>query len=149
MRSAIRGRSTRFWSGTLLAFLGWFVVVPESALADCSSHDVPSIPLAWEIGTGLASPDRAGELAADEVTDIPRVPKPCTGEMCSKRPAMPVSPAPPQILRVGSWAILEQSPAITSPDQVDNLLDERNVRPTHSPSLIFHPPRLSPSLLIS
>ena len=31
----------RFWSITLLALVGWFVVGPESALAECSSHYVP------------------------------------------------------------------------------------------------------------
>jgi hypothetical protein len=139
----------RFWSVTLLAFVGWFVVVPESALAECSSHYVPSISLSWGLGTGLDSLDRAGDLAVADVTDTPRVPKPCTGEMCSSRPAMPVSPAPPEILRVGAWAILERATSIASPDRVDYRPDAGNVRPTHSPSSIFHPPRLSPSLPIS
>ena len=139
----------RFWSGTLLAFVGWFFFVPESALAECSSHYLPSIPFSWGPGTGLESLDRAGDLAVADVTDIPRVPKPCTGEMCSSRPAMPVSPAPPQVLRVGAWAILELTTAIARPDRVDYRPLEGEIRPTHSPSSIFHPPRLSPSLLTS
>jgi hypothetical protein len=55
-----------------------------------------------------------------------------------------VSPAPPQILRVGVWAILGGTTTIVSTDQVDYHFDDANLRPTHSPSLIFHPPRLSP-----
>jgi hypothetical protein len=149
MRSAIRSRSMRFWSGTLLAFVGWFVVVPESALAECSSHYVPSISLSWGLGTGLDTLNRAGDLAVADVTDTHRAPKPCTGEMCSSRPAMPVSPAPPEILRVGAWAILERTTVIASPDRSGFPHDAGSVRPTHSPSSIFHPPRLSPSLHIS
>jgi hypothetical protein len=139
----------RLWSGTLLAFVGWFVVVPGSAMADCSSHYVPSISLSWGLGSGLDSIDRAGDLAVADLTDIPRVPKPCNGAMCSSRPAMPMSPAPPEILRVGAWAILERLTAIASPDRVGCLRASGSVRPTHSPSSIFHPPRLSPSLPIS
>jgi hypothetical protein len=136
----------RFWFGTLLAFVGWFVVVPESVLAECSSHYVPSIPLEWGRGTGLGL---AGNRAVADGTVTPQAPKPCTGPMCSSRPAMPVSPAPNQILRVGAWAILELATVIASPDRSDFRLDEENVRPTHIPFSIFHPPRLTPPLLIS
>jgi hypothetical protein len=139
----------RFWSVTLLAFVGWFVVVPESVIAECSSHYVPSIPLDWGRGTGLDTLDHAGDRAMAGGTEIPQVPKPCTGPMCSSRPAMPVSPAPHQILRVGAWAILKLATVITSPDRSDFRLDEENVRPTHTPFSIFHPPRLSPAPLIS
>jgi hypothetical protein len=139
----------RFWSGTLLAFVGWFVVVPESALAECSSHALPSISLSWGLGTSLDTLDRAGDLAVADVADLPRLPKPCTGEMCSGRPEMPVSPAPPRIHQVGAWAILERATAIVVPDRARYYPEPGNVRPTHSPSSIFHPPRLSSSPLIS
>ena len=142
MRSAIRGRSMRSWPGALLAFVAWLVVAPESALAGCSSHHVPTISYSTGSGIGLETLDRAGDLAVADVTEIPRRPKPCTGEMCSSRPAMPVSPAPPQVLRLGAWAILELTTTIASSERVDSRHDEGDIRPTHGLSSIFHPPRL-------
>ncbi len=139
----------RFWPGTLLAFIGWLVAVPESAQAQCSSHYVPSISLSWGTGTALESIDRAADLSEADPSNVPRGPKSCSGEMCSSRPAMPVSPAPPRILRSGAWAILERTTAIASPDREGYRPVEGDVRPTHNPSSIFHPPRLSPTLLTS
>jgi hypothetical protein len=139
----------RFWPGTLLAFVAWLLVAPESALAGCPSHYVPTISFSTGSGIGFEALDHAGDLAVANVTDIPRGPKPCTGEMCSSRPAIPVSPAPPQVLRFGAWAILELTTTIVTPERMDSRHDEGDVRPTHGSSSIFHPPRLSPSLLTS
>jgi hypothetical protein len=136
----------RSWSGALLASMAWFVVGPGSALAQCSSHAIPSIPLAWESGKSHGSLDLSGNPAAAEAGDTPRVPKPCTGAMCSGRSAVPMTPAPAQVLRVGVWAILEPTTAMTSTDPLDARRDEGTVRPTRHPSLIFHPPRLPRSL---
>ena len=139
----------KFWSGTLLASLGWFLVGSESALAQCSSHYVPAISLSTGSGFGLDTPARAGELAVADASDVPRGPRPCTGEMCSSRPAMPMSPAPPQVLRFGAWAILELATTIVSPGRSDSRHDARGVRPIHSPATIFHPPRRSSIALTS
>jgi hypothetical protein len=145
MRSSVPGRSMKLCSGMLLAFLAWVLVAPQSALAGCSSHQAPII----SIGFGLETLDHAGDLAVAEVNQIPGRPKPCNGAMCSGKPAMPVSPAAPKILRVVVWAILEITPQIGSTDWAGSRNDEGDVQPIHSSASIFHPPRLSPSLLDS
>ena len=139
----------RLWSGTLLAFLTWLLIVPEAAVAECRSHDRPTIPLATGQGIRLETLDLAGDPAVADVTETPRRPKPCTGAMCSSRPAVPLSPAPSQVLRVGLWAILEIATMIASPDRTDTHPDDGQGRPTRSATPIFHPPRLAPSHLAS
>ena len=149
MKSAIRERLIRLLSGMLLAFLGLLVIVPGAAVAGCSTHDRPTISLSDGSGIGLATHDRAGELAMADVTKTPRSPKPCTGAMCSGRPTMPVSPATPQILRIGLWAILGIATTITSPERTDSRRDDGRISPIRCSISIFHPPRLSPSHLAS
>ena len=149
MISVIRGLSMRVWPRTLFAFVAWFFVAPGSALAGCPSHFVPTLSSSTGFGIGLETIDQAGARAVADLTESPRQPKPCTGEMCSSRPAMPVSPAPPQVLRVQAWAILEIATPIASTERADSRPDEAEVRPIRSPTSIFHPPRLSPSLLTS
>jgi hypothetical protein len=144
MRSAILGRSTRYCSGALLAFLAWAVVAPGAALAGCPSHDVPTLSFPDGQGVGLDSLDRAAERAVSDVTGIPGRPRPCTGEMCSSRPAMPVSPAPAEARRLGSWAILAVTVLIVAPERVDFSLEDGVVRPEQSSCSIFHPPRPTP-----
>jgi hypothetical protein len=149
MSSAILGRSTRYCSGALLAFLAWAVVVPGSALAGCPSHDVPTITFPDGQGVGLETLDRAAERAVADVTGIPGRPRPCTGEMCSGRPSMPLSPAPSEAPRIGSWAILAVTILIVAPERVESQLDDGSVRPVQSSCSIFHPPRPTPSPLQS
>jgi hypothetical protein len=149
MRSSIRGLSMAVWRGTLFAFVAWLLVAPGSALAGCPSHFVPTLSPSTGSGIGLETIDQAGARAVADLTGSPRRPKPCTGEMCSSRPAMPVSPAPPQVLRVQVWAILEVATTIASTERLPSRLEEAEVRPIRSPAFIFHPPRLSPSLLTS
>ena len=141
MESSNRGRSLRAWSGALLTLLAWAVVAPEAALAGCSSHLLPTIAPSNEPGTGLDTLDRAGDLAVADVTEIPGRPKPCTGEMCSGRPGLPLSPAPPEIRVFGSWAIVAVITRIEAPERSDLRLVERTIRPSRCCSLIFHPPR--------
>jgi hypothetical protein len=149
MRSAIRGLSMGVWPGTLFAFVAWLLVFPGSALAGCPSHFVPAPSFSTGSGIALETIDQAGARAVADLTERPRGPKPCTGEMCSSRPAVPVSPAPPQLLRVQVWAILEVATMTASTEHADSRPDEAEARPILSPTSIFHPPRLSPSLLTS
>jgi hypothetical protein len=134
-----------FWAGTLLAFAAWTFVVPGSASAGCSSHFVPRISSSPESGIGLETLDGAGDMAVADATGLPDRPQPCTGEMCSGRPAMPLSPAPPEARRAGSWAILAGIVLIVAPERVDSPLDEGDARPMHASCSIFHPPRPAPS----
>jgi hypothetical protein len=149
MRSTIRGLSMGVWPGTLFAFVACLFVVPGSSLAGCPSHFVPSLSFSTGSGIGLETIDQAGARAVADLAERPHGPKPCTGEMCSSRPAVPVLPAPPQILRVQVWAILEVATAIALTEHADSRPDEAEARPILSPDPIFHPPRLSPSFLTS
>lgn len=139
----------RFCSGTLFAFLGCLVVVPEAAVAGCPSHYVPTISLSTGSGLGLEMLNRSGEPAVAGVAETPRAPKPCTGSMCSGRPAVPVSPAPSPVLRIGLWAILEIATTIGPPERTGSLPGDGKACPTRLAIAIFHPPRRSPSHLAS
>src|SRR4051794_37611400 len=102
MRRANLGRSARSCAGAFLTLLAWALVGAQAARAECTSHYAPIISLS--AGSGALD---LGEMAApDEANEVPGRPKPCTGEMCSGRPAVPLSPAPSEIHRVASWAIL-------------------------------------------
>jgi hypothetical protein len=149
MRSAVLGRSLKFCFRALLVLLAWAFVDQGVVLAGCGSHNIPTAPLSNGLGVGFDSIDRAGEQAVADLTEIPGQPKPCTGPMCSGRPAMPIAPAPPDFQRIGSWAILPLTISLLAMEQPESRLDDGGVRPTHSSCPIFHPPRLSPSLIIS
>jgi hypothetical protein len=149
MRSACRGRLLKLLPGALFAFLGWLVVVPVAAEAGCTSHDRPLISLPDGSAIDLLRLDRAGQLAAADLTEKPRVPKPCSGAMCSGRPAIPVSPAPPQFLRIGLWVILDLALSVAAPEEIDSREDQSRICPIRFSLSIFHPPRLSPSHLAS
>ncbi len=135
----------RLWAGTLLAFLGGLVIAPDATLAGCTPHDRPTIGL----GFGLESPGLAEGVTPGDATSTPGGPKPCDGELCSSRPAMPVSPAPSPDPRVGLRAILDLSTKITPPGRVEGHPDDGQVCPSLRAASIFHPPRRSASHLAS
>ncbi|WP_435010896.1 hypothetical protein P12x_002186 [Tundrisphaera lichenicola] len=145
MNSAPPGRSTTTFAGAFLTLLAWIVVAPQAARSECSSHYLPTISLS----IGSEAPNLGGLTSSFEVAEIPDRPKPCTGEMCSGRPTVPLSPAPIEVYRVGSWAILVVTTRVTEPDPQEGRFDLVEDRPIDSPAPIFHPPRPSRSLLPS
>jgi hypothetical protein len=137
------GRSARSWAGAFLTLLAFGFVVPGAASAGCPSHYVPTLSSSNGLGIGVEALDNAGEMAVADAAGIPGRPRPCTGEMCSGRPAIPLAPAPAEIRFVGSWAILTVVTRIEPPVRAETLLDDEDIRPALGPSSIFHPPRLS------
>jgi hypothetical protein len=137
MRRANLSRSASSWAGAFLTLLAWALSGHQAARAQCTSHSSPIVSLSVGSGT-LDLGERVAPVGANE---IPGRPKPCTGEMCSGRPAVPLSPATSEIRRVASWAILAVTTRIAAPDRADRHLDPGGARPIHSPTSIFHPPR--------
>lgn len=149
MIAALRGRTMRTWAGTLLASLAYLIVSASEATADCSSHERPTISLAgvWTIDLGATR--GAGEETAPRAPEIPPQPRPCTGPMCSSRPAIPPAPAPSRIAWVGSWAIFEGVASLTLSERTGTLPGEDPLFPISGETSIFHPPRFLPSPLAS
>jgi hypothetical protein len=139
----------KFWLGALLASLAWILVDLEAATADCSSHYTPTISLATNSAINPGAPGLIGERTGTDPAPNPGGPRPCTGSMCSGRPALPVSPAPTSTLRIGFWAILELGSAVASPEPADSLPFAGRICPTWCAASVFHPPRLAASHLTS
>jgi hypothetical protein len=135
----------RSWSGALLTLLGWALVAPQATRAGCSSHYIPTLSLS--IGSGIGLEMLESDAAAKPVgpDQVPGRRKPCFGEMCSGKSAIPLSPSRPEIYRIGSWAILPIVSGTSPSEHADSLHDEGEVRPIQSSCSIFHPPRRSPS----
>jgi hypothetical protein len=63
---------------------------------------------------------------------------------------MPIAPATPDVQRIASWAILQVTDSfLTADPSSEPLLDEELATPSDSSASIFHPPRLSPTHVIS
>jgi hypothetical protein len=146
MIAAFRGRTMRIWAGTLLASLAFLVVSASEIAADCSAHERPAISLAggWKIDLGTIE-GTVGAPAA-RVPEIPRQPRPCTGLMCSSRPAIPLAPAPSRTAWIGSWAIFEGIASLALSERAETLPGEGQFCPISGETSIFHPPRFLPSL---
>jgi hypothetical protein len=151
MGSVFPGRFSRSCVRALLVLLAWAVVNQGTAHADCRSHDLPTIPLSNRSITGSDGIEHATVPipALADLAEIPGRSKPCTGPMCSGRPAMPLAPAAPDVQQIASWAILEMATPFLIEEPTESRRDDPGGRPTHSPTLIFHPPRLSPPLHLS
>jgi hypothetical protein len=149
MKVSIFVRLSRFCFRALLVLLGWSCVDLGQVLADCRSHDLPVISLSNRSVIGLESLDRPGEPVLADPTEIPDRQKPCTGPMCSGQPSIPLAPASPDVQRIALWAILTVSSPLLMPEAFEARTGAPGVRSSHSPSSIFHPPRLASALINS
>lgn len=141
MKSALRARLVRLLAGTLLASSAGLLIAPGAAEAGCPSHERPAVALPDFAGAGLAAADRGGGSSPGDASGQPGRPRPCNGPSCSGRPALPVSPAPPAVPRLGPWAILDPAPAVAAPGQAAPREDEGRISPIRLARSIFHPPR--------
>jgi hypothetical protein len=140
MRSTIVRRSVRAWAGASFALLACVLLAPSKSQAGCS-HGVI-------VGSGqkgldpLLDPLILGQPAAEPSPgSVPTDPRPCSGPSCSGRPAVPPAPAAAVVRFVEPWACLAVFPPLAEPGPGRYATGSDTLRPIHSPSAIFHPPR--------
>lgn len=118
------------------------VLAPRSAEAGCSAHAWAAAHSTW-MDAGLDALEPAAKPSESQAPPIPERPAPCSGAMCSGRPAFPLSPAPSESDPVGPRALLLVPIQIEFPGPAGFPLDEPTVRPLTLTLDVFHPPRVS------
>jgi hypothetical protein len=139
MNAAHHMRSCRSRAAALCALLSLAAIAPSRVQAGCARHEGLLSPQSGH-SAHLDALDRAGALSTAATPGAPR-PKPCSGVLCSGKPAVP--PAP--VLTIGSqpesWACpIDEIPAITT-DSARMPADADLARPVRVGLPIFHPPR--------
>jgi hypothetical protein len=127
----------RLTAGALAALLLGVLAAPSAVRASCGDYVLMRSHGDHRALPGHSGPDLSGEPAA------PTAPlAPCSGPHCSGHRPLPLPPPAVIPVSVEHWACLPGQLLRAGPRFHDFLTGDRCPRPTHSPSSIFHPPRL-------
>jgi hypothetical protein len=143
MRSQLSRHRFRPLGGVLATLAVAVCVGPGTARAGCAhyvtvgqSHDHAPF------GLELLTRDSAG--TASLAAAVPSRPRPCTGALCSGKPAVPL-PSPVSALvghpQAEEWVGLSPAPVVASAAGGARLTDDVRVRPIHEGASIDRPPR--------
>jgi hypothetical protein len=145
MRFAPVGRSAIIIARPILTALVLAVVAPGSADASCSHYvqtnsDVPNYELSRALVDNADFPRDTTETLAPLGHERRR---PCSGALCSGRPASPSSPTQIDLPRAGQWAIVAAPVQVDVPEPEFSPHDESVLLSRHRRTSVYHPPRRS------
>jgi hypothetical protein len=130
-------------AGAILALLLLCTIAPTVAEAGCS-HNVTSRTNS-ERTWSVIEPLFHDVTVHSEGPSVPPSPRPCTGALCSGKPAAPAVPAAAIDVQPESWAWNVSVPGLASTGASSLSSETSDLHPKHQAIAVFHPPRLLPS----
>jgi hypothetical protein len=139
-------RGARQWGGVLFALLFLWLIAPSVARAGCEHGGMRRLHIAAD-SSHFERLAQSGALSS--TASEPSRPRssssgtPCSGALCSGKPAVPVMPVPSMSQRPESSAILDALNLALGAGSTSVVPAERSLLPIDRASAIFHPPRLA------
>lgn len=147
MRLRLSQRGFRTLPSVLVALAVVACAAPSRAQAGCAHYVVSGKAPAHSLGNLEIFDHPAAPQASPADDQLPPRPKPCSGALCSGKPAAPVpAPVATGTLRVDQWVDLMAPPPLEPGFGRALAHRERLVRPVVEGASIERPPRLSPML---
>jgi hypothetical protein len=143
MESAAAPRNWNIWFSAVFAVVASISIASCPAQAGCSDYVRHGSPLTrGEISLGVHGDAQSTASSVESTAPLREREGPCTGALCSRKPA-PASTAPlVDLKRVGNWAILSAQTRIAVPEAAPCPNDEQIFLPQSNGPSIDHPPRL-------
>jgi hypothetical protein len=142
MQSTGQGTAVPLKLGAILALLMLLCASAPAARAGCSAHYLTSRAQAAAETFALDPLILSGPVLPPHDETLPSRPTPCSGALCSGKPAVPLSTVPPVMTEGhGDWAISLRPPVLADPGSIARPAEDARLVPVDHPSSIFHPPR--------
>jgi hypothetical protein len=128
--------------GAILSLLMLLCAPAPAARAGCSAHYLSSRTQAAAESFALDPLILSGSVLPPRDETPPSRPAPCSGALCSRNPAVPLSTVPPVMTKGGGdWAISPRPPVLADVGSIARPAEDARLVPVDHPPSIFHPPR--------
>ena len=148
MKSATIRGSLGAWVKAVFIALASAAIASGTAQAGCSHYvQSGSPPSPIEIDLAVLGFTAVSRETIAQSLPRPERQVPCTGALCSKHPAPTSTATLLDLQRLGNWAILSTSTKPAVAERASSPHDGQLLLPMAGGTSIYHPPRLSWSLL--